>query len=443
MSNKLIKSINRMSKLFQPIKAFPKEAIIKHDGKSKSYRLLLDMGVIRQANPGMYTLLPLGYRVLDKLIAIVDNEMTNIGAQKMLLPHLTSAKLWKKTGRLSEMGPELIKLKDRHCDTLILSPTYEEAITSLIVKVGSIQKSQLPLLLYQISTKWRDEMKPRLGLFRSREFVMKDLYSFDLTIENAKETYESVNQAYNNILSHIGVPYTVVLGDPGLMGGNLSHEYHYFSDIGEDTILSCNSCGINVNATMSNKSSCDNCGKQFTEHMGVEIAHTFLLGNKYTKAFQASCHVQDSQVYFEMGCYGLGLTRLITAAVEILSTHECLRWPKCIAPFTVCIIPPKEKSKESPAFHYTDKIVDILDKKNIDFIIDDRINLTIGRRLLDAKKTGYPYLIVIGKNSIQPNPLFEIHDLNNSQESNISLDQLLDFFNNVNVDDEKIKQAIV
>lgn len=118
-------------------------------------------------------------------------------------------------------------------------------------------------------------MKPRLGLFRSREFVMKDLYSFDLTIENAKETYESVNQAYNNILSHIGVPYTVVLGDPGLMGGNLSHEYHYFSDIGEDTILSCNSCGINVNATMSNKSSCDNCGKQFTEHMGVEVKKNF------------------------------------------------------------------------------------------------------------------------------------------------------------------------
>ncbi|KAH0560264.1 probable proline--tRNA ligase, mitochondrial [Cotesia glomerata] len=442
MSNKLLKSINRVSKIFQPVKVIPKEAVLKPDERAKSYRLMLDMGVIRQANSGMYTLLPLGYRVLEKLVAIVDHEMANIGAQKMLLPNLTSAKLWQKTGRLQGMGPELMKFTDRHEEKFILSPTYEEAITSLITKIGSVQKSQLPLLLYQISTKWRDEMKPRLGLFRSREFIMKDLYSFDLTIEDATETYESVKQAYNRILSHIGLPYTVALGDPGLMGGNLSHEFHYLSDIGEDKILSCSSCEVNVNATMTDKTTCFNCGSELTEQTGIEVGHTFLLGNKYSRALGASCHVQGDHVFFEMGCYGLGLTRLMTAVVEILSTEESLRWPKCLAPFTVCILPPKEKSKESPAAHFTDAFMEMLNARNIDFIVDDRTNLTIGRRILDAKRTGYPYLIIIGKNSVQESPLFEVHDVNNKLVLDMSVDQLIDFFSNSNGNSEEINEAI-
>lgn len=142
-----------------------------------------------------------------------------------------------------------------------------------------------------------------------------------------------------------------------------------------------------------------------------------------------------------MGCYGLGLTRLMTAAVEILSTEESLRWPKCIAPFTVCILPPKEKSKESPAAHFTDAFIEMLNERNIDFIVDDRTNLTIGRRILDAKRTGYPYLIIIGKNSVQSSPLFEVHDLNNKLELDMSFDQLIDFFNNSNGNSEEMNEA--
>lgn len=133
-----------------------------------------------------------------------------------------------------------------------------------------------------------------------------------------------------------------------------------------------------------------------------------------------------------MGCYGLGLTRMISAAVEILSTNEDLRWPKCIAPYTVCVIPPKENSKEYPATHYADKIIEMLYERDIDILIDDRIDLTIGRRMMDARRTGYPYIIVVGRTAMESNPLFELYDINNSQQSNISFDQLVDFFKSTN-----------
>ncbi|KAK0094522.1 hypothetical protein PV326_010677 [Microctonus aethiopoides] len=425
-------TVNRASKLLQPIKVYPKGSSIKNDGLSKSHRLMLDMGIIRQANTGLYTLLPLGNRVLEKLISIVDYQLSNIGAQKINLPNLTNANLWAKTGRLKTMIPEIFQVKDRHGASYILGPTHEEAITDLIANIGPMQKNQLPLLLYQISNKWRDEMKPRLGLFRSREFVMKDLYSFDLADEEALKSYKSIDKTYKNILDQIGIPYIVAIGDTGLMGGTMSHEYHYLSSIGEDSVLSCNSCGIHVNAILDDKSTCRNCNQLLEKNSAIEIGHTFLLGTKYSSVLQATCHFNNNRVPLAMGCYGLGLTRIISAAVEILSTNEDLRWPKCIAPYTVCVIPPKENSKEYPATHYADKIIEMLYEKDIDFLIDDRIDLTIGRRMMDARRTGYPYIIVVGRTAMESNPLFELHDINNSQQSNISFDQLVDFFKSTN-----------
>ncbi|XP_011301330.1 probable proline--tRNA ligase, mitochondrial [Fopius arisanus] len=429
MSRELINHMQRVSKLLQPIKTIPKDGAVKGVNASKSYQLMIDMGIIRQSLPGMYTLLPLGNRALDKLKRIVNTAMESIGAQKIVLPNLTDSRLWKKTGRLNEMGDELFLVKDRHKQRYVLSPTYEESITSLVADVKP-QKSHLPLLLYQISNKWRDEMKPRLGLFRGREFVMKDLYSFDASAKSAGRTYEDVARAYRGILDHIGVPYSIVQGDTGIMGGIISHEYHYLADIGEDTVVSCNACNFQVNSVIFQGETCKNCGGEVSKKSAIEIGHTFLLGTKYSEVLQATVHTQGSEIPLVMGCYGLGLTRLLAASLEILSTNEDLRWPKALAPYTVCIIPPKENSKESPAAHFAYEIAENLMERNIDVIFDDRTHLTIGRRMLDARRTGYPYVVVVGRSAVQETPLFEFHDVNEGEREDVSLDRLYNFFEN-------------
>ncbi|KAF7994303.1 hypothetical protein HCN44_003393 [Aphidius gifuensis] len=424
----MTKILHRVTKLFQPVVHHPEGATPKCDTRSKSYQLMIDLGIISSTSPGMYSLLPLGLRSLEKLIKIVDYEMESIDGQKLLLPSLTNTKLWEKSGRLNDNidSSELFQLKDRHGHSYLLSPTYEEAITSFLSSRGKIERKSLPLLLYQISTKWRDEMKPRLGLFRGREFIMKDLYSFDIDIENAQKTYELVGQSYENILLKIGLPYIIAESDTGSIGGIISHEYLYPANIGEDTIMINKKSNLAINSSLfdeKNKYQAD-----FEKVSAIEIGHTFLLGSKYSKPLGATCRINGSNVPLTMGCFGLGLTRLMAASLEISSTDKCLRWPKLIAPFTVYLIPPKELSHESIANHFVDKILDILNNKNIDVIVDDRTKLTIGNRMVNAKRTGYPYIIVVGKSAILENPLFEILDVNNEKQYNFSVEQLNDFF---------------
>ncbi|XP_043268830.1 probable proline--tRNA ligase, mitochondrial [Venturia canescens] len=441
MSKNLI-NVNTVSRLFQPIKAIPKDAVLKPNNVSKGYKLMVDMGIIKQANPGMHTLMPLGLRVLQKLINIVDKEMNKLGAQKLLLPNLTNASLWEKTNRLQNVDNELFTLQDRHKNVFILSPTHEEAITDLVASMGPMSSKQLPLMLYQISSKWRDEKKPRLGLFRGREFIMKDLYTFDSSLENAQNTYSAVREAYENIFKHIGIEYTIAVGDTGIMGGTLSHEYHYLSDIGEDRVLSCHSCGFYINSTMYSDHLCGTCHSPLLVHKAVEVGHTFLLGTRYSEPLHATYRDENKTKPMMMGCYGLGLTRLIATAVETLSKEHELRWPKHIAPYTVCIVPPKKGSTQEPASHYSMKIYEFLENNNIDVIIDDRDDLTIGRRMLDANRTGYTYLIVIGKQAVEKTPHFEIHDINNSNSFLFTLEQLKDFFE-TNCSDQQTKLEAV
>lgn len=425
----MTKIFHRVSRLFQPVVHYPEGSSVKSESRSKSYQLMMDLGIISPTNTGMYTLLPLGLRSLEKLIKIVDDEMESIDAQKLLLPNLTNTQLWKKSGRLNDNidSSELFKLEDRHGHSYVLSPTYEEAITSLLANKGKIEKKSLPLLLYQISTKWRDEMKPRLGLLRGREFIMKDLYSFDIDNENAQKTYELVGLSYKNILSKIGLPYIIAESDTGSIGGSISHEYLYPAEIGEDVIMISKKSNLAINSSLFNEN--NQCHTDFEKVSAIEIGHTFLLGSKYSKPLGATCRKDGSNVPLSMGCFGLGLTRLMAASLEILSTEKNLRWPKLIAPFTVYLIPPKDLSHESCANHFVNKILDILNNKNIDVIVDDRTKLTIGCRMVNAKRTGYPYIIVVGKSAILENPLFEILDINNKKTYNFSLEQLNNFFN--------------
>ncbi|KAL6257409.1 hypothetical protein P5V15_010981 [Pogonomyrmex californicus] len=424
-------NLARMSRLFQLIETSGSLDREKAEITSKSYKLMVNYGIITPVSMGMYALLPLGMRILNKLINLVDKEMANIGAEKILLPALTPAALWKKTKRYNSNKTELFMLKDRHQKEYILSPTHEETICNLVSSIGRISTKSLPLRLYQISSKWRDEMKPRLGFLRSREFIMKDLYTFDTSLDNAQHTYDLVCESYNNIFKQIGIKYTKSIGDMGTIGGLLSHEYHYTSDIGEDTILQCPSCHFSINQVISKATNCPECKNELRQHTVAEVGHTFLLDTKYSQPLQAMFMEQNKLKPMVMGCFGLGLSRIMTLALEILSVNNEIRWPIKLAPYTVCIIPPKAGSKEESTSIYVEHLFEILRKRDIDAILDDRTHHTIGKRLLFARVTGYPYIIVIGKAVTQSVPLFEIHDVNNSTCRELSLEQMNDYFDNI------------
>lgn len=272
-------------------------------------------------------------------------------------------------------------------------------------------------------------MKPRLGFLRSKEFLMKDLYTFDINISSAQETYKSVCEAYDNIFKKLGIQFIRAIGNPGSIGGTLSHEYHYACNIGEDIVCTCPSCQYAINRSMSLQSQCPKCNSDFREETTSEVGHTFLLDTKYTNPLNVKCNIEKQSLPMSMGCYGLGLSRIFTVTTEILSTKEELRFPKAIAPYTVCVIPPKKGSKEENGSQYVDEIIEVLDRLNIDFVLDDRTNLTIGFRLMHSRVSGFPYAIVIGKSTMRSPPLIEVHDIYDSTSYELPTEAISNYFN--------------
>ncbi|KAK7873022.1 hypothetical protein R5R35_000320 [Gryllus longicercus] len=450
-----------VSKLFQPQNIVPKNSEVKcNDITSKSQKLMMDMGIIRAANNGFFYMLPLGERALRKLVDVVNEEMHRIDAQKLVLPSLISSTLWKMSGRFDDaaVADELFTLKDRHNKKFVLSPTHEEAVTDLLGSISQLSYRQLPLRLYQITNKFRDEMKPRFGLMRAKEFLMKDLYTFDTSLENAKETYEAVTASYKTIFNRIGVKYVRVAGLTGTMGGSLSHEFHFPSDVGEDNIFVCKICGHGNNAEVfphtaqstgkGDVNKCGSCGNSSLSHVqGIEVGHTFLLGTRYTKPLKAQFMQRDGKPDFlQMGCYGIGMTRILAAVVECLSTTSEIRWPLILAPFKVCVIPPKAGSKEnevasgliSSLFHLLDKDPVLAD----DIIVDDRLELTIGRRLRDTAQVGYPLAVVLGRQTMDQEPLLEVHNFSSNQQVMLSVSDAVQYIvQHTRLEGEPVEQS--
>lgn len=429
---------NCLSKIFQPIKVNPQHVIEKKtDIVSNSQRLMIELGLIRPASSGSFYFLPLGMRALEKLVNIVDDEMHKIGAQKLLLPTLCNSNLWKSTKRLYDFGSELFTVKDRHDNTYILSPTHEETVSDLLFSIGALSYKDFPLLLYQITSKYRDEIKPRFGLMRSKEFIMKDLYTFDVSLKAAEDTYNSIGECYSNILAKIGINYVKVKGSSGVMGGFLTHEYHYIAKVGEDRLLLCSNCGYAINTQLSGIDCCPSC-KNCTNieiKPGIEVGHTFLLGDRYSKPLKVHYITEKGTTKtLQMGSYGLGLSRLIAAAIETLSNEYEIRWPKLLAPYRVLLIPPKKGSKEDePTKMVVENLynlLDSIDQLQDNVLLDDRCNLTIGRRLVDARRFGYPFVVIIGPKALEESPLFELKDLEKNEILFLNLHQLLDYFKN-------------
>uniref|UniRef100_A0A1L8DHL5 Probable proline--tRNA ligase, mitochondrial n=1 Tax=Nyssomyia neivai TaxID=330878 RepID=A0A1L8DHL5_9DIPT len=430
--------MNRITKIFQPMVIIPKNAVIKkQDASSRSQRLMTELGLIRPATNGTFYLLPLVQRSVEKLVALVDAHMKLLDAQKVTLPILTPGDLWKKSGRLTgTVNREIMTTIDRHENLQVLSPTNEESITSLMASLSPISYKQLPLRFYQIGTKFRDEIRPRFGLIRTKEFLMKDLYTFDGNDTNAMDTYHEVCGIYEKMLRNLGLgTFVKVEGDAGLMGGNLSHEYHLPATLGDDRLAACEKCGyaVNLEAIPEDKQGkCSKCGEAALRvSEGIEVAHTFFLGDKYSNPLKAT-YLQEHGLTepLAMGCFGVGITRLVAAAIEILSTETDIRWPRRLAPFTVCLIPPKAGSKEDKcggsalAEKMYMQLVELPGLQD-DTIIDDRNHLTIGKRLLLAKRMGYPFVIVIGARVAEDPPVLELHLIESGKSIELSPNDLL------------------
>jgi prolyl-tRNA synthetase len=269
-------------------------------------------------------------------------------------------------------------------------------------------------------------MKPRFGLMRAKEFIMKDLYTFDDSLTNAHKTYEEVNDAYLRIFNHIGVPYVKVEAGTGVIGGSTSHEYHFPCDIGEDRIAYCKTCNLAMNQEKILERFCHDCGnKNIIYQQGIEVGHTFVLEDKYSKVLEAKyLSAKGKPVVCQMGCYGIGVTRIIAASLEVLSTDLELRWPLALAPFKICIITPKKGSKEEAmASPWVEKIYNAINVDD-DVVVDD-LNLTIGKRIMEAKKTGYPFVIVVGQMAAKNDPKFELHLLNENKILELDFNSLV------------------
>ncbi|KAK3848358.1 MAG: prolyl-tRNA synthetase [Linnemannia gamsii] len=529
-----------------------------------SQQLLLRSGMMRQSSSGIYSILPYGQRILDKIEGIIDDELENIGAQKLSLPNMQTSESWKKTGRWQSAGQEMFKLKDRKGSDFLLAPTHEEEVTGLIAKEVQSYR-QLPIRVYQVGRKFRDELRARSGLLRGKEFVMKDLYTFDVTEEEAYKTYDEVVLAYRRIMKRLGVPFAVAEADTGNIGGSHSHEFHILSKVGEDSLLSCGSCGYTSNeeraigiipttptkaatkfrnseavpkwiesldvvprsairvipkfqfgvmktsvtdaseperctlvavatsgdrdvneikvtkalgnvelagsvqdvqallgeskvtdlmlcvdqslypgqeplrskevaleastlpeglssliGSDSGKKSlkvvygdyhnckpgdgCPHCQKNkgTTEPMemtrAIEVGHTFMLGTKYSVPLNATFIAENGQEEepIQMGCYGLGITRLMASIVEASHDHKGIVWPESVAPFRVVIVTSEDEGCVMAGENVYDTVQKALQTK-ASVILDDRTEATLGFKMKDAELIGYPWMVVVGK----------------------------------------------
>jgi len=320
---------------------------------------------------------------------------------------------------------------------LLLAPTHEEVVTQLVSQ-SNLSSKHLPLYLYQMTNKFRKEKRPKGGLLRTREFLMKDMYTFDTDDEAAKKTYMNVCNAYEKLFEKLELPAIKVLADTGSIGGLLSHEFHVISDVGEDVILHCNSCDMNVNteslkqnieslkqnieslkqdteSLKQDTKSCPNCQAVLQERKGIEVGHAFLLGDRYSLPFDANYMTTNGKKsLLSMGCFGIGVTRLLSTCIEVLSTDKGMRWPALIAPFDVALISPKEGSKEEAVIGGTNGFlkdfalemsrrgrIHVDETPGLDVLFDDRNNLTVGKRDKDHLMRGIPYLVIAGKSVME------------------------------------------
>jgi len=392
------------SKIFIPtLKDSPQDAEVI------SHQLMLRAGMIRKVASGIYTWLPLGLMVLRNIENIVREEMNASGAQEVLMPMVQPKELWEETKRWDKMGSELLRIKDRHDRDFCLGPTHEEVITDLIRNNVKSYK-ELPLNIYQIQTKFRDEIRPRYGVMRGREFLMKDSYSFNLDEDSLKDTYLGMRNAYKRILGRIGLEYKIVKADSGAIGGEVSEEFHVLAENGEDMIAISDASEFAINtelllkegediASLEGQPSPDGAGNIIIKK-GIEVGHIFQLGKVYTEAMQVNVQSQEGRaVDLFMGCYGIGVSRLVAAAIEQHHDDRGIIWPESIAPFEVNIVA-IGYTKEIKIADAANELCATLESMGYKVIVDDRKD-GYGTKMKDAELIGIPINIIIGNKFLE------------------------------------------
>ena len=407
-----------ISKSFIPIlKNNPSEA------KIKSHQLMLRVGMIKQSSAGIYSWLPLGFKVMKKIEKIVREEQNKIGAQEILMPTIQSSEIWKESGRYEDYGEEMLRIKDRQDREMLYGPTNEELVTDIFRSSLKSYKS-LPQLLYHIQWKFRDEIRPRFGIMRCREFFMKDAYSFDINDEEAFFSYNKFFLSYLKTFKRLNLTAIPMAADTGPIGGNLSHEFIILAETGESKIFTDKRIfELNSDGTKLEKKSLEDLRKKYEQFYsvtdekfnkeefekqvseqnrlitkGIEVGHIFYFGDKYSKPMGASVDLPGGKKDFvKMGSYGIGVSRLVGAIIEAKydEKNEVMKWPISVAPYDIAIIPMMNKNDNS-ILDKSNKISIELENNGIETIIDDT-DENLSSKIKKMNLIGAPYQIIIGK----------------------------------------------
>lgn len=400
----------RLSQFFLPIlKENPTEASIV------SHRLMLRAGMISQASAGIYNWLPLGTRVLRKIEQIVREEQDLAGAQEIIMPTVQSADLWKESGRYDAYGQEMLRFRDRHDRDMLYTPTAEELMTDISRKYIKSYR-ELPRMLYQIQWKFRDEIRPRFGIMRGREFLMKDCYSFDLDYDGALRSYRKMLEAYVKTFARMGLTAIPVKADPGPIGGDLSQEFQVLASTGESLIYYDQALDdivkqkgqVDVDRLMSlyaaeeglhDPHKCSIPENQLKTARGIEVGHIFYFGTKYSDALKATVAGKEGEpVSIHMGSYGIGVSRLIGALIEANHDEAGIIWPESVAPFQVGLL--NLKTSDEKATKICDDIYQTLQNQNIDVLYDDSQDRA-GAKFATMDLIGLPWQVRVGNRTLE------------------------------------------
>ena len=423
----------KYSKYFLPtLKDSPAEAEII------SHKLMLRTGMIKQSSAGIYSWLPLGFKVLKNIENIIRDEQIKAGAIEMLMPTIQPSDLWLKSGRYKDYGKELLRFKDRSGRDMLYGPTNEELITDIFQTYISSYKD-LPKNLFHIQWKFRDEVRPRFGVMRGKEFLMKDNYSFDLNFEAAKKSYNNMYRCYLKTFLRLGLTPIVLKAESGAIGGNLSHEFQILAKTGESKLyydkelekIDPNNADIEklqlYYAAVDNEHDPKKCPlkeKDLKISKGIEVGHIFYFGTKYSKKLGANVQNKEGKnIPLEMGSYGIGVSRLVGAIIEASHDEKGIVWPNQIAPFKVSIL--NLNTKDVNCIKTAESIYQNLQSNKIDTLYDDR-EVAAGVKFSDNDLLGFPIKIIIGPRDIKANQV-EIEHRKTNIKKKISPNEVIKY----------------
>jgi prolyl-tRNA synthetase len=413
--------------------SFPRKEV-PHDAEIISHQLMIKAGLIEKTASGIYSWLPLGLKVLNKIADVIRREHEEMGVGEILMPILQPASLWKESGRYDAYGKEMLRVKDRHDRDMLFGPTNEEVVTDIFRKHVKSYKV-LPVNLFQIQWKFRDEIRPRFGVMRGREFLMKDAYSFDLDEEKARETYKKYYALYLNIFRKLGITAIAVRADNGAIGGDLSHEFHILADTGESEVFAeeelfkeIEGGNYDFDKLKDYYAAADEMhdeekakGKKIISRRGIEVGHIFNFGCKYSSKLKALVAGQDGKPKaVNMGSYGIGVSRVMAAIIESSHDENGIIWPEEIAPYKIVVNPMKVKNEELMAKAM--EIYESLKKDGKSVVIDDR-DMSPGEKFASHDLIGFPTQIILGERSFKEGEV-ELKNRATGERKNVKFNEI-------------------